>query len=233
MPALAHVSSAHASPVLPARSPEERARKLVVLEGLRARYGRTPSLSPGQLATGVPALASWIGGWPSGAVTEVAGLPGSGRLALLLPALRLLAGQGRPLVFVDAGQLLHPPSFPELQRSLLLVRPPSAQTGWAAEQVARSGAVPLVVVLDPPVSARAGVRLAKAAESGRSAVVVLVEAPDPELPAALRLEVDGWQDAQAVQVRCTRSRSGGAVGTRRIPLQGRVLEGRWPGGGAG
>lgn len=212
------------------RAPDPRAQKLVVLEALRARYGRSPSVSTGQLAMGVPGLTTWLGGWPVGALTEIAGPPGSGRLALVLPALRLLASQGRTVVFVDPGQVIHPPAFPELYRSLLLLRPPPAQAGWVAEQVARSGAVPLVVLVDLPAAERGGVRLVKAAEAGRSAVVALSPAPGVDLPAALRLSVEGWVEPQVVQVRCTRARDGRSVGARRVGLQGRVLEGRWPAG---
>ena len=58
-----------------------------------------------------------------------------------------------------------------------------------AEQVARSGAVPLTVLLDPPRFGRGGRRLLAAAEAGGAAIVVVSEQRDSSLPAALSLEI--------------------------------------------
>ncbi len=176
----------------------------------------------------VPALDAWLGGWPVGALTEIAGLPGSGRLALLVPLLRRLARQGQRVVVVDPGQVFHPPALPELVESVLLLRPPPAQSAWVAEQVARAGAVKLAILLDLPQSERVGLRLAKATEAGLSTVIVVSGESDVALPAALRLRVGGWVEPQVLRVQCTRAREGRALGERRVPLEGRVLEGLWP-----
>jgi len=198
-------------------------KKRLVLEGLRAQFGRPAVVLPGHVPIGVPGLDAWLGGWPVGAVSEVTGQPGSGRLALVLPALRRLARQGQRAVLVDPGQIFHPPAAPETCEALLLLRPPPAQAAWAAEQVARAGVVPLLVLLDLPPLGRAGVRLAKAAEAGRTTVVVLNEVAEADLPASLRLCVPGWASGGALRVQCARVRGGRAVGERHVHLQGRIL----------
>lgn len=174
-------------------------------------------VQPGRLACQHGGLDAWLGGWPCPGVSEICGAPGSGRLALILPALEQLARAGRPVVVVDPWQQFYPPGGAALDlRSLVLVRPAPEQAAWAAEQVARSGAVEALLVLDPPPLGRAGVRLGRAAEAGRLAVWVVSSAPDPALPAGLRLVTDGW-DEGALRVRCTRG-PGRVEGERRIAL---------------
>lgn len=219
-------SDALSTPV-PAAAP----KKALTLEALRAQLGKLPVVRPGYLPMGVPAVDSWLGGWPVGAVSEVAGLPGSGRFALILPIVRRLARQGQRVVIVDPGQTFHPPALAgpadagdRVCEAVLLLRPPPAQAAWAAEQVARAGVVPLVVLLDLGPLGRAGVRLAKAAEAGRSTVVVVSDRTDEDLPAALRLGTGGWAEDGGLRVQCARARDGRALGERRVHLQARAIE---------
>jgi hypothetical protein len=143
---------------------------------------------PRSIPSGHPALDAAVGGFPRPGVVEVAGLPGSGRLGVLLPALARETRAGRVVAVVDALGRLHPPGLPGVAWSrLLLVRPGPEQAPWAAEQVLRSGAVPLVVLLDPAPFGRSGWRLLRAAEEGDAVLAVVAEAPDPALPATLRL----------------------------------------------
>ena len=143
---------------------------------------------PRAIPSGHPALDAAVGGFPRPGVVEVAGLPGSGRLGVLLPALARETRAGRAVAVVDALGRLHPPGLPGVAWSrLLLVRPGPEQAPWAAEQVLRSGAVPLVVLLDPAPFGRSGWRLLRAAEEGDAVLAVVAEAPDPGLPATLRL----------------------------------------------
>lgn len=197
------------------------ADKSLVLKSLRDRIVRPQSTRPGHLAMEAPALDSWLGGWPLGAVSEVAGMPGSGRLGLVLPLLRKLARQGERVVLIDPAQAFHPPAHPDVCGAVLLLRPPPAQAAWAAEQAARAGAVQLVVLLDLVLSGRAGMRLGKAAEAGGTAVIAITEQPDADLPASLRLSVSGWADARTLRVACTRARDGRAIGERRVELVSR------------
>jgi len=137
-------------------------------------------------------------------------------LALVIPLLERLTQAGRSVVLVDPLHQVNPPGLGRVDLTrVVLVRPPGERAGWAAEQVARSGAVNALVVIDAPAFGRAGVRFARAAEAGGMAVFVLADRPDTELPAALRLEVAGWEEDR-VRVRCTRSRDGRNVGERWV-----------------
>ena len=196
------------------------ADKALVLKSLRDRMVRPQVARPGHLGMEAPALDAWLGGWPLGAISEVAGLPGSGRLALVLPLMRRLARRGARVVVIDPAQSFHPPSLPELCESVLLLRPPPAQAAWAAEQAARAGAVELVVLLDLALSGRAGMRLGKAAEAGGTAVIAFTERADPDVPASLRLLAAGWADPDTLRVECSRARDGRAIGERCVRLVG-------------
>lgn len=192
-----------------------------VLEELRARVGATGRVQPGRLSCAHEGLDAWIGGWPSPGVSEIVGAPGTGRMALILPALAALTRAGRPVIVVDPGQQLHPPGCRALDmRSVLLVRPPPDQTAWTAEQVARSGAVEAMVLLDPPPAGRSGLRLARAAEAGRTTVLLITSTPDPDLPAALRLRTEGW-DGATLRVRCVRG-PGRVEGVRQLGFGARM-----------
>jgi hypothetical protein len=144
----------------------------------------------GRLAMEHPALERWVQGWPRGGISTVEGAMGVGRLGIVLPAMATRTQRGESVAVVDAVGWLHPPGLVGvvLER-LLVVRPGTRRAGWAAEQIARCGAVPLVVVLDPPRFGRGGRRLQFAAEEGNSAVVCVLEAMDRSLPASVRLVV--------------------------------------------
>ena len=111
---------------------------------------------------------------------------------MILPALVAHTQAARTIAVVDAVGWLHPPGLPEVNwQHLMIVRPGARRAGWAAVQLAGSGAVPLVVVLDPPRLRRNGLRLTRAAEAGDSTVIVFTESPDTDVPAAIRLHVLG------------------------------------------
>lgn len=188
-----------------------------VLAQLRATLA-APRVVSGRLPTGVEALDRWLGGWPQPGLVEVVGGVGSGRLALVLPTLARLTRQGRTVVVVDPLAQLHPPGVPDLRpEHLLLVRPSLEQAAWAAEQVARSGAVEAMLLLDAPPLRRAGVRLARAAEAGGVSTFVIGAEPEAEVPAALRLRALGWMEGK-VRVRCDRSRDGRMEGMKAVAI---------------
>jgi protein ImuA len=132
------------------------------------------------------------GGWPLGALTEI--LPaceGLGELSLVLPALRSLSEEGRPVVLVRPP---HVPYAPALARAGLLLKlvlwveaPRDEEGRWAAEQLLREGAA--VLVWSGTREDRSLRRLQLAAESG-GALAFLFRSQhalaDPS-PAALRL----------------------------------------------
>ena len=185
------------------------AERAAILAELRRKLAATTPVvvAPVGLPTGLAALDRAIGGWPSPGLSAVVGAAGSGRLGLLLPAMIALTCAGRTVAVVDAPGWLNPPGLPGLALThLLLIRAGAGQAAWAAEQLARSGALPLVVLLDPPPLGRSGRRLQHAAEAGRCAVVVLSERADADLPAALRLEM-----IDARHVRVARGHSSGII----------------------
>ena len=200
------------------------AERPAVLAELRSRIV-APRVAPSRLQAGLPALEAWFGGWPRPGVSEIVGAPGSGRLALLLPSLASLTRHGRPVVVIDAMEQVYPPGwacpFGEGEgvdlAQLWVVRPGLDRAAWAAEQVARSGSVEAVVLLDAPRLGRSAVRLARAAEGGGCALFVVAEVVEAELPAALRLSVLGYAPG-GIQVRCSRARDGRAVGERLVAV---------------
>lgn len=201
--------------------PLPAAQRPAVLAELRARLA-APRVSAGRLPTGLPELEGWLGGWPAPGLTEVVGLPGSGRLSLLLPGLAAVTRRGRPVLVVDAMEEVYPPGWAcvgvELAQ-LWVVRPGLDRAAWVAEQAAAAGSVDVVVLLDAPRLGRQAVRLGRACERGGSSLFVVAEESEAELPAALRLQVQGHLQGR-LQVRCTRSRDGRHLGERQLALVG-------------
>ncbi len=169
------------------------------------------------LLTAHPALDALIGGWPHPGLAEVHGRLGSGRLQVLLPSLVDLSTRRRTVAIVDPLAQVNPPGLGGMAPAwLLLVRCCPEQSGWAAEQLARSRALPLVVLVDPPRQSRIGARLARAADQGACTVIVVSERSDARLPATLRLHVRG-QDLREVEVQLDHLR-GAAQGPRTLRL---------------
>ncbi len=141
--------------------------------------------------TGFDALDA-VGGWPAPGLAELVGQPGSGRMGLLLPLLARHTQAGRWIAVIDVLARLHPPGLTGVAwPRLLVVRPGAERAVWAAEQLAGSGSVAAVVLLDPMPVGRAGYRLLRAAEQGGGTVVVVAERREQSLPASLRLEAIG------------------------------------------
>ena len=147
--------------------------------------------------TGIPSIDQHIEGWPSPGVALIHGPVGSGRFSLILPALRQHTEAGRTIAIVDPLGWLYPPGLPniDLQR-LMLVRCGSPLSGWAATQLAASGALPMTILLDPPPLRRDAIRLMRAAQTGESTVIVLTEQPDRDLAAPVRLRCLSSKEVQ-------------------------------------
>jgi hypothetical protein len=143
---------------------DDRSQRLAALRSHLATVAPVRS-RPRGIPLGIAALGELH--WPRPGLSEVSGMPGSGRLVL--------------------GQL-YPPGLSGVRLDqVLLVRPGRSQVAWAAEQIARSGVCPLVVLIDPPRLGPGARRLQHAAEAGGVSLIVVSERPDPGLPAALRL----------------------------------------------
>lgn len=180
---------------------------------------RVSPLDPGNVSTGIASLDTWLRGWPRPGPIEIVGRPGAGRLALVSPLFARLTREGGSVILVDPLLQVHPPGLVGVDLSrIVLVRPSPERAAWAAEQVARSGAIGAMVLVDAPPLGRSGVRLARAAEAGNVAVFILSERPEVDLPAVLRLEARGWHGA-LVDVRCTRSRDGRRLGERLVAVR--------------
>jgi hypothetical protein len=164
--------------------------------------------APGGLPPGEPALEALFGAWPRPGISEIFGPLGSGRLALVLPALQALTRLDRPAAVVDPEALLYPPGLPEVQLERLLVaRPGPERALWTAEQLLASGVFPLVLLIEPPRVGATGQRLRAAATRGDAALLVVARFSDERLPAALRLEVSG-RSLEAISLRVRRRRGG-------------------------
>ncbi|MCB9796856.1 MAG: hypothetical protein H6741_29495 [Alphaproteobacteria bacterium] len=192
----------------------ERQRTLDALRAQISQIVGAPEVQTGRLPSGQAELDAAIGGgWPRPGLVEITGRVGSGRLVPAQHSVASLSASGRPVALVDPLGRFYPPGWAgSVLERLLVVQPPPEQTGWVAEQLARSGAFPLTVLLEPPRLGRAGARLARAVEQGDSVVLVVSEQSDVKLPAALRLEAWGYQGAR-VELRVTRLR-GGLAGRR-------------------
>jgi protein ImuA len=172
--------------------PPSRSNALAELRRTLAAQGALVDPTPraGE-PTGFSALDA-IAGWPSPGLAEVVGQPGTGRMGLVLPLLARHSQAGRWVAIIDVLGRLHPPGLIGVAwPRLLLVRPGAERAVWAAEQLAASGAVAAVVLLDPMPVGRAGFRLLRAAEQGGATVLVLGERREQSLPASLRLEALG------------------------------------------
>ena len=107
--------------------------------------------------------------------------------------MQTLTQNERVVAIVDPVGWLYPPGLPGINlQKLMLVRCGAARAGWAATQLVSSGAIPMVVLLDPSSLGANAHRFLRATESGQSTLFVLSEKPDHRLKASIRLQtLDG------------------------------------------
>src|SRR5258706_9747086 len=90
------------------------------------------------------------GGLPRGRVTELCGPRGSGRLSLMMAALRAAEAQGELVALVDVADAFDPRSAPLALERLLWVRPCNLADGLvAADRVLDAGGVAVVALALP------------------------------------------------------------------------------------
>jgi len=195
-------------------APSQRA----LLEELRQRIRRIerrPARREGFLPTGRPEVDALLpgGGFPRGALADLAGGPASGKTGLALAALREAQAEGGLAAFVDGRGELYPPAAVVLGvdlARLLIVRPGTGGL-WAAEALLASGAFAAVAVDVPlhgmaPARAEAALRrLRAAAEKGGAAGLWLGAAGAPRVAGALRLDLDALAQRSRGTVRPVRA----------------------------
>ncbi len=194
--------------------PEQRLVLARLREEIR-RIERRPGRRDGLVACGIAAVDAALpgGGFPRGALAELAGGPASGKTAVALSLVTQL-GDSDLFAWIDGRGELYPPAAAargvDLGR-LLVVRPPMpARPGapppggeppwraalWAAEAVLASGAF-AAVVMDVPLPATVPAadavarRLQAAAERGGAVGLWLAGSARAglRLPAAVRLDL--------------------------------------------
>ncbi len=166
------------------------------LEQIRAQMdevviGKRPAGLP--MPTGVPLLDAALGGGvPRGRITEVVGMRGVGKTALLREVVRRVLAAGSWVAWVDARRTLAAAPWASLGSRLVMIRPRDAARGaWCADTLLRSGVFALVV-LDgaPPLSRVNGVRLAQLARERDAALVIVADGTQPSrVGGAVRLKV--------------------------------------------
>ncbi|BDG06464.1 ImuA family protein [Anaeromyxobacter oryzae] len=191
---------------------ESRERHVVLAELRDAirKIERRPSRRDGCVACGRPEIDRVLpgGGFPRGALTELAGGPASGKTAVVLSLFSALGAEDL-FAWIDSRGELYPPAAAALGVDLgrlLLVRPTAGPTAadperslaavlWAAEALLASGAFAAVAVDAPAGRLARGAdavarRLQGAAEKG-GAVGLWLAGPGAaiRIPAALRLEL--------------------------------------------
>jgi hypothetical protein len=170
--------------------------------------------------TGHPELdRALAGGWPVGALSQIAGAdggePGLG-FSLLLPLLARLTAAGRPAALVNPPHIPYAPALRDagvdLQQLLWIAPKDRVDALWATEQMLRSGLLGMVALWSPSLDATVERRLQLAAETGRSVGIVAHPRAVHGSIAALRLQVSATPAALRVEVlRCRGARSGSRV----------------------
>lgn len=160
--------------------------RIAQIEGARVQHRRAPS--------GVGAIDALIGGLPQPGLVTVHGELGGGCTALVAQVVAAQTARAAPVAWIDAERQIHPPGlagFGVDLRYLLLVRPPAGHAVWAAEQVLRSGQFGVVTISGIGAVGRGGQRWARAVEQGSCTALVVPQGVGRDLPAAVRLRVDG------------------------------------------
>jgi hypothetical protein len=173
--------------------------RAATIADLRAHLSAVAPMRTGAppVATGISTLDDHIQGWPCPGLVSIHGAAGTGRIGLVLPSLQAHTQAHRMVAIVDPLGWLYPPGLPDLHlQHLMLIRCGGTRAAWATAQLAASGAMPFIVLLDPPPLGRDARRMLRATETGQSTIVVLTERPDPNLCAPVRLRTLGQKQVQ-------------------------------------
>lgn len=189
------------------------------------RGGEVSRVALPSVPTGFPRLDAELpgGGWPRGALTEIAFEgEGIGELSLLAPALAALSRDELWIVLVDPPHLPYAPALSragvDLSRLVVVRAAGAGQMLWAAETALRSGSCAAVLAWPGTVNERELRKLQLAAEAGKSwGVYFLPACASPSVsPAALRLRLAPGGDDLRVHIV---KRRGGPAAPFALPLQ--------------
>jgi len=170
----------------PQRAPRE-------LEGLlrelgpqiqRGGSGAPPATERPRCPTGLASLDALLsGGFPRGGLSEVAGVPGSGRTSLALAALARATSEGEVTAVIDAADHFDPPSAEaagvDLDRVLWVRAPTERDALRAVHPMLTAGGFGVVLVdltgCEARIGARIWPRLRKEVAASDTALIVLAD----------------------------------------------------------
>ena len=145
------------------------------------------------IPTGIEALDRALsdGGVPSGRLTEIQGVRGSGRTTLVRHLVQTAVEARRWVAVIDGSRTLAPREWAEAGDSgrLWMIRPHGTdKSAWCADILLRSGAFSLVVLdSPPPLSRQVAVRLTRLAKEHDVALVIVGDSP--VIGSAVRLRI--------------------------------------------
>jgi len=185
------------------------------------------------MPTGVGILDVALGGGiPRGRITEVVGMRGAGKTALLRQVVSRVLRSGSWVAWVDARRTLAPQPWAELGARLVMIRPREAKRGaWCADLLLRSGVFALVVLDGAPLLSRVnGVRLAQLARERDAALVVIADGVQPSrVGGAVRLRVAPTRAGAATPIAASATIPTSAPPRRRSTSAAHAAPGPLPG----
>lgn len=191
-----------------------------------SHQSHTRGISTGHQA--LDQLLPWQG-WPTnGLVDIVSADPGIGELQLLMPLLRKLSQQQKPMLWITPPYQLYAPALAQAgvdTRHIVLIQPQDScqHALWSAEKALQSAECALVLLWQNWLSARVMRRLQLAARSGNTLGVLFHQRPLAQSPAALQLQLqaapaNATDSTRALDVHVTRARGTHYRGCTRINL---------------
>lgn len=179
------------------------------------------------LPSGYPELDALLpgGGWPAAMLTEVTVEHwGSGELALFMPLLARLSGDGRVgttgwIAWISPPFLPYAPALAaggvDLSRLLLVRGRDDAETLWASEQALQSGSCRIVLAWAGKADGRRLRRLQLAAESGDTPLILFRPPAVLVTPSPAALRISLVAGAEGACLRLVKHRGGAS---RSLPM---------------
>jgi len=172
------------------------------------------------LASGISGLDARIGGgWPRTGLIEILS-PGIAGLSLLVPVLARLSAEPGWQSWINPPYIPYAPALLargiNADRVLLVREVDNDQALWAGEQALRSGTSTVVLLWVKRITTAQTRRLQLAAETGATLGVLFRSARDVQQSSVAGLRLQVSTEADALQVRVLKRRSGWAGGSLRV-----------------